>query len=161
MIKLFHPIDRAMLTHLPDIRMRQRSARWKKSPRLAELRRISRYQISISVIVYTHSSVESVDFLLVLEEVISGIEVLREDVRRDVRVFRALSMSRRFFARLAARFLSDSFLRRHIKFWIFLSPVTCHQFEIHLRVFLIILWCTHPKQSECHTFFESNELQTP
>lgn len=153
-IKLFHPIDRAMLTHLPDIWLRQRSAGWKKSPRLTRLRRISRYQISISEIVYTHSCVESVDSRFVLEEVISGIEVLREDVRRDVRVLRAMSMSRRFFALLAARFLSDSFLRRHIKLWIFLSPVTCHQFEIHLRVYLIILWCTHPKQSDgCHTFF--------
>lgn len=120
---------------------------------MTRLRRISRYQISIPVIVYTHSGVESVDFRIVLEEVISGIEVSREDVGRDVRVLRAMPMSRRLFALLAVRFLFDSFLRRHIKLWIFLSPVTCHQFEIHLRVYSIILWCTHPKESECHTFF--------
>lgn len=67
-------------THLPQTLLRERSTRWQNASRLSQMRRISRYHKSI-LIVYTHSRLhEESTARIVLEEVISRIEILRKQI---------------------------------------------------------------------------------
>lgn len=163
-IKTINILKCSALTHLPCVVLWQRSARWQKPSLLDGVRRISRYHITIPII-YTHSSVKNTNFWIILEEVISWIKILRVETRRHVRILHTMPKTWRLFAPLlSVWFLFDTFFSRHIEFWIFLSPVTSHQFEIHL-LFLRFLWYTHPKwvdarfMAQQETLLSSHETQ--
>lgn len=114
--------------------IRKSSTGWQMPSMLSRVRRNSVYQISIPIN-YTHSRVGNMSELwkLVLEEVISGIEVFRKEIWRHVRILHTMSMIWWFPSFLVpAWLLLGTLLSRDINFWIFLSPVTCCQLKIHL-----------------------------
>lgn len=142
-------------THLPWMLLRQHSTRWQNAPRLSQMRRISRYQKS-TLIVYTHSRLR--EYAIVLKEVISRIEIPREEIRWDVWALPAMPMSWRLFALLlaAAALLLRTFLAHNINFRIFRFAVAGHQLEIHFSR----LWLSKSQMTGVERRRETQELFT-